>query len=363
MKKVLIFTILLSCVLLINGNVVSASSNKNKTVTTYSEYTYENGEAKKIKITEEDAKNKVKFLKDFKKLQKELEKDEKLDENNNLIPELSIAQVPYFMIDDGGGGGGVSSYSITVEGEDMVVVPCTLSTYTLCKGIVEKVGSITQHQMTVDFNPQNDNYGEVTNTLTWYEPPYHSFTDYMAVFVDSDLTVKYETIEANAYVDYDAQSWVYWCGGNESYQYENLIYEEDFNYSSSDIYAPNAGEDGAILWTIYDVYADDDRDVVEPGLRPHLPVPDGCAIPELQINEIVYTMTFDFKTHDGNDFNDRGDLSFSSEYAHKYARIDFRKIGVSWFVNLDLMNLTINIVESYGYDYDSKRRIDMRFDF
>lgn len=366
MKKGIIALTLLLGLFIFTSTDVAASSNKDIYQVSYEEVTEVDGKIKTKIISEKEAKAKIKIKDEFKKLEKKLKKEKKLTDDGLLVYDTMRIISDINVIDDGGGGGGGSTgpTTITVEDEILVVVPCTETTYYYCKGIVDRTGSITKHEMTVNFNPNNDDYGHMTNKLTWFDAPYHSYNDYMAVFVDSDLTVKLETIEATARVDYDAQSWVYWCGGDESYQYENLIYEQEFDYYDSTIEAPNAGTDGGILWTIEDVFADEDRDTVaEPGARPHLPVPDGCAIPEFQVNTTVYTMKFDFKAQDGNSFDSRGDLSFSSEYAHQYKRIDFSKIGISWLVELDLVNLAMNITESFSFDYDSKRRLDARFDF
>lgn len=370
MRKILIFSMALLS--MFGFQTIKAKSEIEYQNSRYYYITDENHQEVKKELLE-DIKE---FRKQYKALQKELRKEGLLHDDLTMTDDLLSVQTnpsisllaapsncelnPEYCI-EGEDGGGDSNNTLEVTSIDFLAVPCTKETYVYCTGIVETYsGSITTHEMKVSFNPSESSSGKLWNTLYWHDAPHYSYEDYMGVFVDSQTLIKLETFTATTTVNYESHS-------HSSCSYPvitNLTYTRTIDYTHSEIDASVAGEHGAIMWTIDEVYASETSNEQWYGDRPYLPsgTADPCYVYQY-VNNASYQIYFEFKMIDGNPFQDRGSLSFSSEYAHRFKRYDVSLLGTSWSSGIDWWNATLDLVNSYSFEYDSKRRLDIRVDF
>ena len=377
MKRVFLFIVLIFTLLAIasiDNITVSASSITVLKEEKYYSNKVHDGKLYTEEISKEIAKEFIRIEKEFKKLQNELEKEGKLDENGDLIDSpitdfliMSCIIGPQFCLayDDTGGGDGTSL--LELEAEDFLEVSCNPSTYYLCRGIVYYSGSITYHEMTVEINPDG-NIGHLENTLTWSDSPLYRYEDYMSVFIDEKLDIIISTIILESSVNFtsnESNDTCYSPGITDTHN----DYEDEF-YSGLTI--PVAGLNGdALLWEI-DIFGDYDLvhadEPVGFGFSKKIPVPnpsgDDCLIyRDVTVNEMWYTMSFDFILDDEDSFADVNSINFTSHYLHKIMEISIFKLLNGFNVELDLLNILTNVTESFYYSVDGYREIRIQYLF
>jgi len=126
-----------------------------------------------------------------------------------------------------------------------------------------------------------------------------------------------------------------------------------------------------LLWEI-DIFGDYDLvhgdDPVGFGFSKHIPVPDAsgddCLIyRDVTVNEMWYTMSFDFILDIEDSFADVNSINFTSHYLHKIMEINILKLLNGFNVELDLLNILTVVTDSLYYTTDSNREIRIQYLF